>query len=133
MVVLDYSEQRPLIEERHHRVGIATSAPRRSLYAEDFEVQQDSKGAAHLPYIYAKLEGECGLSRPHLAVLDKALITRKRLSQITDQAMRDLLDFARVASRLIGNLSLQLLKPNKLEPAPSDRVGMGIGLAKTSL
>jgi hypothetical protein len=64
-----------------------------------------------LPYIYAKLEGECGLSRPHLAVLDKALITRKRLSQITDQAMRDLLDFARVASRLIGNLSLQLLKP----------------------
>jgi len=86
-----------------------------------------------LPYIYAKLEGECGLSRPHLAVLDKALITRKRLSQITDQAMRDLLDFARVASRLIGNLSLQLLKPNKLEPAPSGRVGMGIGRAKTSL
>ena len=74
-----------------------------------------------------------GLSRPHLAVLGKARITCKRLSQITDQPMRDLLDFAGTASRLIGNLSLQLLKPNKLEPAPSGCVGVGIGRAKTSL
>jgi hypothetical protein len=77
--------------------------------------------------------GGWGLSRPHRAVLGKARITRNRLGQITDQAMRDLLDFAPIASRLFGNQCLQLLKPNKLEPAPSGCVGMGIGRAKTSL
>jgi hypothetical protein len=41
--------------------------------------------------------------------------------------------FAGTASRLFGNQSLQLLKPNKLESAPSGCVGMGIGRAKTSL
>ena len=46
--------------------------------------------------------GEWGLSRPHRAVLGKARITRNRLGQITDQAMRDLLDFAPIASRLFG-------------------------------